>query len=209
MTDPILIMLSRRVQDTLVATPLMEAIGRVFGNPYDRKTNEKGIISLGIAENTPMYPELAEFLEENMHITPNLLGYGGVIPGPPGLMNGLLHFINAPPFDPVITVEEKHIYFTAGCTALLDQIFWTLCDEGEGVLISMPMYGGFANDMQMRGKCKLLQVSLKGYDVFSKEAIVRYEEELLAAEKKGIKTRVLLICTPHNPLGQYSPISRN
>ena len=202
-------MLSRRVQDTLVATPLMEAIGRALGNPYDPKTNEKGIISLGIAENEPMYPELAEFLEENMHITPNLLGYGGVIPGPPGLMNGLLGFINAPPFKPVRPVVDKHLYFTAGCTALLDQVFWTLCDEGEGILISMPMYGGFANDMQARGKCKLLQVNLKGYDVFSKDAIVRYEEELLAAEKKGIKTRVLVLCTPHNPLGQYSPFSWN
>jgi 1-aminocyclopropane-1-carboxylate synthase len=188
---------------------MMEAIGRAFGNPYDPKTNEKGIISLGIAENTPMYPELAEFLEENMHITPNLLGYGGVIPGPPGLMNGLLGFINAPPFNPVIPVVDKHLYFTAGCTALLDQVFWTLCDEGEGILISMPMYGGFANDMQVRGKCNLLQVNLKGYDVFSNEAIVRYEEELLAAEKKGIKTRVLVLCTPHNPLGQYAPFSWN
>lgn len=196
-------MLSRRVQDTLVATPLMEAIGKALGNPYDPETNEKGIISLGIAENTPMYPELASFLEENVHITPNLLGYGGVIPGPSSLMKGLLGFINARPFDPVVPVEGTHLYFTGGCTALLDQVFWTLCDEGDGVLVSMPMYGGFANDMQVRDKCELLLVNLKGYDVFSKESIVRYEEEMVAAEKKGIKTKVLLLCTPHNPLGQY------
>jgi len=196
-------MLSRRVQDTLIATPMMEAIRRALGSPYDPKTNEKGIISLGIAENTPMYPELSQFLEENMHITPNLLGYEGVIHGPPGFKKGVLNFINAHPFDPVLPVEEKHVYFTAGCTALLDQVFWTLCDEGDGVLISMPMYGGFANDMQVRGKCKLLQVNLKGYDVFSKEAIVRYEEDMLTAAKNGIKTKVLVLCTPHNPLGQY------
>ena len=196
-------MLSTRAQDTLVANPLMDAIRRALRDPYDPKTNRKGIISLGIAENILMYPELAKFLDENMHITPNLLGYGAVVPGPPGLMTALLEFINAAPFNPVKRVEEKDLYFTAGCTALLDQIFWSMCDEGDGVLVSMPMYGGFANDTQGRVKGTLLNVSLKGYDVFSKDAIIRYEEELAAAENRGIKTRVLVLCTPHNPLGQY------
>jgi aspartate/methionine/tyrosine aminotransferase len=149
-----------------------------------------------------MYPEVAKFLDKNMDITPNLLGYGTLVRGPPGLMDGLVTFINGRPFNPVTPVEEKHLYFTAGCTALLDQLFWTMCDEGDGVLISTPMYGGFVNEMHIRGKCTLLQVSLKGYDVFSKEALVRYEEKLLAAEELGVKTRVLVLCNPHNPLGQ-------
>jgi 1-aminocyclopropane-1-carboxylate synthase len=180
----------------------MEATGRALANPYNRETNPDGIISLGIAENTIMYPEMASFLEENMHITPALLGYGGVLPGPAGVLKAWVKFINSPPFNPVLAVEEKHLYFTAGCTALLDQMFWTLCDEGDGVLISMPLYGGFVNDMQVRGKCRLLPVSLKNYDPFSEQAISRYEEELLAAEKEGIKIRVLVLCNPHNPLGQ-------
>ena len=77
--------------------------------------------------------------------------------------------------------------------------------EGEGVLIGKPLYGGFANDLKSRAKAKLLPVSLKGLDVFSKEAVKRYEEALLEAEKEGIKTKVLVLCTPHNPLGQYPP----
>jgi bifunctional pyridoxal-dependent enzyme with beta-cystathionase and maltose regulon repressor activities len=57
--------------------------------------------------------------------------------------------------------------------------------------------------MKIRSKVKLVAVSLKDYDAFSKDAVARYEEELLEAEKNGIKVRALILCTPHNPLGQY------
>ena len=69
------------------------------------------------------------------------------------------------------------------------------------------MYGGFVNDMKIRSKVKLVEVSLKDYDPFSKEAVERYEEELLNSKKEGIKVRALVLCTPHNPLGQYASSS--
>ena len=93
--------------------------------------------------------------------------------------------------------------FTAGCTVLLDNLFWSLCNEGDGVLLGKPLYGGFVGDMETRAKVKLVEVSLKDYDPFSKESVVRYEEELQKAEKEGVKVRALVLCTPHNPLGQY------
>jgi aspartate/methionine/tyrosine aminotransferase len=97
-------------------------------------------------------------------------------------------------------MEDLHI--AAGCSAILDQIFWTLCDEGEGVLVGKPMYGGFISDMEARAKLKPIKVSLKGVDPFSVEAVGRYEEELIKAKATGIKVRMLVLCTPHNPLGQ-------
>lgn len=100
-------------------------------------------------------------------------------------------------------VEKDHLYVTAGCTTLLDQIFWTLCDKGDGVLIGRPCYGGFVPDMSVRSGCTPIRISLKGIDPFSKGAVVRYEEELLEAQKRGVRVRVLVLCTPHNPLGQY------
>lgn len=197
--------LSQRVQENLLPSPLFEGIVRALTNAYEPVSNPEGIISLGIAENTPMYSDLASFLDENLKITPNLLGYGAVNPGPPGLMDSLLQFYNSEPWNPVVKVEKEQVYFTAGCTSLLDQMFWCLCDQGEGVLIGRPLYGGFANDLKARGKCKLLDVSLKGVDAYSKEAVKKYEDKILEAGKAGCKARVLVLCTPHNPLGQYSP----
>jgi aspartate/methionine/tyrosine aminotransferase len=198
-------MLSKRVLPTLEPSPLYESFSRALGNAYDPTSNPDGIVSLGIAENSLMYEDLASFLDQNMKITPNLFGYGAVATPVPGLMDGLLRIYNSDPFNPVIPVVAEHLAFTAGCTSLLDCLFWCLCDDGEGVLIGKPLYGGFLNDLKTRSKCTLLAVSLKGYDPFSKEAVVRYEEEILEAKAKGVNPRVLVLCTPHNPLGQYHP----
>jgi bifunctional pyridoxal-dependent enzyme with beta-cystathionase and maltose regulon repressor activities len=197
-------MLSRRVQPTLEPSPLYESFGRALGNAYHPITNPNGIISLGIAENTLMYDELASFLNENLEITPDLFGYGAVAPGPPSLVNGLLRLYNSQPFNPVVPVTSEHLQFSGGCTALLETLFWCLCDEGEGVLIGKPLYGGFANDLGLRGRGILIPVSLRRYDPFSRAAVGRYEEELIRAKENGVTVRILVLCTPHNPLGQYS-----
>src|SRR5947207_11138744 len=145
-------MLSSRVQDTLIPSPLYSAFARALGNVYHLTNNPDGIISMGIAENTLMYNELATFLDQNMKITPDLLGYGAVIPGLPSLFQGLLRLYNSAPFNPVIPVEQSHLELTGGCSALLDNLFWSLCDEGDGVLIGKPLYGGFIIDLKTRSK---------------------------------------------------------
>jgi aspartate/methionine/tyrosine aminotransferase len=195
-------MFSRRVQDAIVPSPLSETFFRVLNNAYHPSENPNGIISLGIAENTLMYPELATFIDKNMTITPDLFGYGAVSPGLRSLIDGLVRLYNSETFNPVISVEGKDLFFSNGCTALLDNLFWCMCDEGDGALIAKPLYGGFVNDMKIRSKVKLVAVSLKDQDPFSGEAIGRFEEALFKAESEGIKVRVLVLCTPHNPLGQ-------
>jgi 1-aminocyclopropane-1-carboxylate synthase len=180
---------------------------RALANQYCESDNPNGIISLGIAENTLMANELSEFLSKNMKITPQLFSYGGACPGLPSITTGLLKLYNSEPFCPLLPVKKQHLYVTAGCAALLDQLFWVLCNEGEGVLLGKPTYGGFAADMTARAKLRPIAVSLKGMDPFSVEAVDRYEEELLRSEQNGVKVRMLVLNTPHNPLGQYLRIS--
>ena len=197
-------MISKRIESNLTQTsPMFAYMGRALANAYDESKNPEGIISLGIAENTLMSKELSEFLSSNMKITPNLFSYGASSPGPPELTKGLVEFYNSPPFNPIIPVEEDHIYFTSGCTTLLDQCFWALCDEGEGVLIGRPSYGGFAADMMTRCKLQPIHVDFGEINPFSVNAVTRYELELLRAERKGITVRMLILCQPHNPLGRY------
>ena len=197
-------MVSKRIESNLTQTsPMFVYMGRALADAYDESKNPEGIISLGIAENTLMSKELSEFLSSNMRITPNLFSYGASSPGPPELTKGLVEFYNSPPFNPIIPVEEDHIYFTSGCTTLLDQCFWALCDEGEGVLIGRPSYGGFAADMMTRCKLQPVHVDFGEINPFSVDAVARYELELLRAERKGITVRMLILCQPHNPLGRY------
>jgi aspartate/methionine/tyrosine aminotransferase len=197
-------MISKRIEANLCETsPMFAYMGRALSNAYHPVNNPNGIISLGIAENNVMSEDLAQFLSTSMQITPNLFGYGASAPGLPELFSGLLALYNSKSFNPVIPVESSHIYFTSGCTTLLDQIFWTTCDEGDGVLIGRPSYGGFVADMTARCKLKPIHVSLKGKNPFSIEAVQNYERELHRAERAGTKVRMLILCQPHNPLGRY------
>lgn len=40
------------------------------------------------------------------------------------------------------------LLFIAGCTAIIDNLIYALCDEGDGVLIPAPYYPAFDNDLQ-------------------------------------------------------------
>jgi 1-aminocyclopropane-1-carboxylate synthase len=195
-------MLSQRIQANLKPSPMFDFMSRAISNAYHPGTNPNGIISLGIAENALMSQSLVTFLSQNLRITPELFSYGASCPGLTSLYDGLCKLYNGETFNPALKVDKQHLYVTAGCTTLLDQIFWTLCDKGDGVLIGRPCYGGFVPDMSVRSQCVPVMVNLKGIDPFSAAAVVRYEEELLEAQKRGVRVRVLVLCTPHNPLGQ-------
>jgi aspartate/methionine/tyrosine aminotransferase len=196
-------MLSKRVQGTLKPSPLFEGFRRALSNAYDKKTNPNGIISLGIAENTLMYSDVANFLTGNLNVTENLFGYSSVAMGLPSLLDGLVDLFNSSTFSPVVPVKREHLYFSSGSSAVLDQCFYSLADAGDGVLIGKPMYGGFVHDLSLRAHLTLLPVSLKGFDPFGKEAVTRFEEEYIRSRERGINVRILVLCTPHNPLGQY------
>jgi 1-aminocyclopropane-1-carboxylate synthase len=201
-TCPLFNMVSKRIEPNLAPSPLFDYMSRALKNAYHPNDNPQGIITLGIAENTVMNADLATFLSTHMEIKSTMFGYGSVSPGPPSLKAGLVRMYNAEPFNSIVPVESDQIHLAGGCSALLDQIMWTLCDEGEGVLVGKPLYGGFISDMQLRAKLKPIAVSLKGVDPFSVEAVARYEQELIKARINGIKVRMLVLCTPHNPLGQ-------
>ena len=77
--------LSKRTDPLLGHNPLYDSFARALGNVYHPTDNPDGIISLGIAENTIMYNDLTEFLDKNLKITSDILGYGAVAPGLPAL----------------------------------------------------------------------------------------------------------------------------
>ncbi|KAJ6262572.1 hypothetical protein Dda_3383 [Drechslerella dactyloides] len=75
-------------------------------------------------------------------------------------------------------VQLEEIVVSAGVSGIMDHLVWTLCDEGDGILVGKPMYSGFAK--------------------------VCYERELriFNKSKPGRKIRALLIANPHNPFGK-------
>lgn len=41
-------------------------------------------------------------------------------------------------FDPATEVQPDHLITGVGCSAVLDQLFYTIMDEGEAVLLAAP-----------------------------------------------------------------------
>ena len=56
-----------------------------------------------------------------------------------------------------------------------------------------------------RHRVQSIFVDFDGVDQFSPAAVAKYETALIEAEKKGIRIRALVLCNPHNPLGQSYP----
>lgn len=48
-------------------------------------------------------------------------------------------------------------------------------------------------------------VEFNDEDQFAPEAVQKYKEAILAAEKSGTHIRAIILCNPHNPLGQCYP----
>lgn len=55
-------------------------------------------------------------------------------------------------FRPDKDVTEEHVTFAAGVTALNEACAINLANEGEALLLGMPIYGSFHNDLTMTTK---------------------------------------------------------
>lgn len=51
-------------------------------------------------------------------------------------------------------------------------------------------------------RVKTIEVSLRNEDHFGLAAVARYEEALQRSKADGVKVRGLILCSPHNPLGE-------
>lgn len=93
-------------------------------------------------------------------------------------------------------ITPKSIVFTPNVISALGFLLETLSEEGEGVIIQSPVYGPFGDTIKAINR-KLVENHLlctdRGYQINFDEL------ESLAKDKKN---KVLLICSPHNPIGR-------
>ncbi|KAG7138211.1 aminotransferase aclI like protein [Verticillium longisporum] len=170
------------------------------------ESNPGGYLSLGVAENTLMHKELIEYMKKTFNIESHFLTYGDGFTGSHILREVAANFINER-FRPVNPVLKKHVSITSGVGPALELSSFSLCDPGDGILLGRPYYGTFPSDMGARAGAQIVAVSLGGIDPLSEEAIASYEQALLDAKERGITTKALILCNPHNPLGRCYPRS--
>ncbi|KAL2170440.1 hypothetical protein VTG60DRAFT_4820 [Thermothelomyces hinnuleus] len=148
-----------------------------------------------------MHSEVAEYIGRNLAVAPvHHLTYGSGPKGSPRLRQALASYLNSS-FQPHRAVRHEDILVLSGVTSVIDSLAWSICDEGEGIIIPQPFYTSFVTDLETRARAVIVPAlfqGLEGYtgfdDVFdpkmNREA---FEKALRGAEEQGIKVRAVIL----------------
>ncbi|KAL1588756.1 hypothetical protein WHR41_02451 [Cladosporium halotolerans] len=180
------------------ATPVLQ-------NLYDRTNSPNGNINMGAAENYPMLQSVADFTNSRVKATPNSFSYDEGAWGSLRLRAAMARHMNRF-FEPVEEIKPDDLLVANGCMSLCEMLGFSIFSPGHGILLSRPCYSAFESDFGTRAGVKCVYASFNSEDQFSPNGAVKgYEQALEQAESEGTKIRALLLCHPHNPLGQCYP----
>ncbi|KAG4442585.1 hypothetical protein IFR05_001915 [Cadophora sp. M221] len=208
--------LSKRGAENFSAGNHWAPIEKALANAWESEKNPDGIINLGIAENSLMHEETASFLEKNFEVIPQThLTYGT---GPLGSLRlrTVLSNLFTTHFKSLSPIPPSQILPFSSISALTDALTWSICNEGEGILLPQPLYTGFRVDIPQRSRGVMVPVSFSGIwigngnldDVFNVQVNeIAFERALKKSQEDGISIRAVLLTNPHNPLGKCYPMS--
>ncbi|KAI0116518.1 pyridoxal phosphate-dependent transferase [Nemania sp. FL0031] len=183
-----------------------------MGNPWS-PDNPSGTIIFRLAENSLMHDEITEYINTHTKVhSQNHLTYSTGPRGSLRLRRAAANYISSE-FQARKTITADNIFITPGVASAIDALTWSICNEGEGILVPRPFYNGFNFDTLNRSNAKLVGIAyahVEGYhgidDLFSPDINkVALETALQKAKEAGITIRALLISNPHNPLGRCYP----
>ncbi|KAI8657848.1 Aminotran-1-2 domain-containing protein [Fusarium keratoplasticum] len=172
----------------------------VITNLWDQ-SNPDGIVSLGVAENTLMHNVLKKHIHDNIALSNLAFTYGDGTTGTKRAKQAVARFLTRQ-LKPFRAIEPAHISMTNGCSAAIEHLSWAIADPGDAILLGQPYYGTFIPDLTCRFGAKLLSVPFNEVDPLGDDAVAKYEEVIVDAQKKGLKVKGLVISHPHNPLGR-------
>src|SRR4051812_23481424 len=151
---------------------------------------------LGLAENSMMHDEVTEYIRRHVSnplkaglVAPNRkqigeptnfspvyhLTYGKGPRGSTRLREALAFFFNND-FKARQKVKYSEFIVLTGASSAVDSLAWAICNDGEGIILTRPLYSGFKIDICNRARGVILQASfhdIEGYrgldDMFDSE----------------------------------------
>ncbi|KAI1385379.1 acc synthase [Hypoxylon trugodes] len=175
-------------------------------NAYHPLTNPNGVVSFSNAENWLVHEEFTHFVNAHNQFDKYSCAYGEGYTGTRRLRNATAKHLNNH-FNPAQEIDPEDITYAAGVTDINEVCALVTCnpDNNESILLGKPVYGAFARDLVMRTGVVLEYVDVGDTDQFSPDCVAGYEAGFEAAKARGVTIRALIICNPHNPLGQCYP----
>lgn len=156
--------------------------------------NPSGYIDLSTAENKLMWDVIGPRMAAIRDVPHRVLHYDESI-GNLGFRRRIAELL-APVHGGTVH-DPARISVLAGAGAVLEAVFYALCDPGDGVLVPTPSYAGFWMDLESRDEAKIIPVHTAAEHGF------RLTPELLdeALERADRPVKALLFTSPSNPLG--------
>ena len=188
-------MLSERTQQLLETPPLVKALSKALASPYDKEKNKDGVINLGVAENGVVSELLLPKLNAQRNVVLADCRYNC------GFGTPRFRELLAPYFERTFGCVCSPAQLSVGCgsSALLDALFYSICNPGDVVIVPGPYYTGFDTDLCMRAGVKIVPVDTfpeHGWEVDPAELERVYEAQMSA----GNTVKGLLLATPMNPV---------
>lgn len=91
-------------------------------------------------------------------------------------------------------IAKEWILFSPGIVPALGHIVKTFCDPGDNVIIQSPVYYPFYGAIR-NGGCNIINNKLLNNDD-------RYEMDFDDLEAKAKDAKMMILCSPHNPVGR-------
>lgn len=151
-------------------------------------------VPLCVAENRLVFDLLRPKLDASRQVPASVLAYDAMIGGygfRERLAGALERLFLGRRFAP------EQLAVLAGAGSVLELLFYTLADPGDGVLVPTPSYAGFWGDLEVRDGLTIVPVPTSVDEGFKLSA-ERLDRAVAGA---GRPVRALLFTTPNNPVG--------
>ncbi|KAH3334544.1 hypothetical protein KXW81_004727 [Aspergillus fumigatus] len=167
-------------------------------------------VNMMTAENWSIRDELVDQYKAlfAQHLSPRHLSYADGMGGDAELLQAAADFFNRV-FAAHSRVQPAHLVVGAGCSSLLENLLYDICEPGEGVLIETPFWGGFETSFVLRSNVTAVHVrppchgnGSADLDRLVSAYIEAYERALRQAP---CRIKAILVCNPHNPCGHIYP----
>lgn len=98
-------------------------------------------------------------------------------------------------------VQHRDLLILPGVTSVVDALVWSICNEGDGIILPTPFYSGFSADCRTRARAIIVPAYFQAFedyrgfdDVFDAERSLKALEKAFGdAEGRGIRVRAVIL----------------
>lgn len=154
-----------------------------------------GFVDLSVAENRLMWDLLEGPLSAAREVPARVVAYDDVR-GNPAFRQAVSDLVGRTFLGR--TIHPDSIFTLAGAGAVLEAVFYALCDPGDGVLVPTPGYAGFWMDLEQRDEVVIVPVPT-GWDEGFRLSLPALDRAFETADRP---IKALLVASPDNPTGR-------